>query len=315
MLNIEGILDSLYPDENDLLVFLEEHKFSGVYYKLNQDSHNVLKKSYLKQLHRNTLYLEELDELATHFHESEKKKIVLLKGAALLNRLYDDIGTRWMSDIDVLLPKNSVENFIQILFKLNFKEIEESKWEGNNFKGVYHKVKEGVEIVLEVHTRLFFHQEVDDYKLIKSAEHPFMNLSPEEEYLHLIGHCIFQHNFLKFYWLYDCLKYKEMYSDKFDLSELKALAKKRKLFRSLQIFYFVCDNFFHLPLDAKTKEVLELNSSSLWQSLLNGSLIYSGRQSGVRYFLFKFFTKDSFSTTISYTFFWLKNFLKKRLST
>ncbi|MBP8960592.1 MAG: nucleotidyltransferase family protein [Bacteroidales bacterium] len=66
---------------------------------------DILYKSYLKNLRRNTLIFNLLDKVFD-IAEAEKIKVYLLKGLALESTVYGNMGLRQMNDLDILVKKN-----------------------------------------------------------------------------------------------------------------------------------------------------------------------------------------------------------------
>lgn len=66
-----------------------------------------LKEAYYATLARNMLLYAELERVLESFHE-EGIEVILLKGVALAKTVYTDIGTRPMSDIDIMVRREDL---------------------------------------------------------------------------------------------------------------------------------------------------------------------------------------------------------------
>ena len=79
------------------------------------------KSIYLKQWLQNETHLNFLETNARSLLLLEPE-IILLKGASLLQDLYNqNLGARFMSDIDLLIPKNSLITIARYLEKIKVK--------------------------------------------------------------------------------------------------------------------------------------------------------------------------------------------------
>jgi hypothetical protein len=99
-----------------------------MYWKLKDSSvdvpsltFNLLRSTYYQTLARNTLMYRELERILRAMEEAGIEAIVL-KGAALAAKVYEDIGLRPMNDIDILLPRQSIKEAEQIVSELGYKE-------------------------------------------------------------------------------------------------------------------------------------------------------------------------------------------------
>lgn len=74
---------------------------------LPEDIEVELKEQFLKQAYRNTFLFNELDKI---LHQLNEKNIpvIVLKGAYLATAVYENIGLRGMSDIDLLVKKEDL---------------------------------------------------------------------------------------------------------------------------------------------------------------------------------------------------------------
>ena len=80
---------------------------------------SALNRSYLLQIASNTRVLAQLEEIANAF-TAHGVRLVALKGAAALLWLYDDIGCRWLGDIDLLVEERAVPEVRRIMEGLGY---------------------------------------------------------------------------------------------------------------------------------------------------------------------------------------------------
>jgi hypothetical protein len=95
---------------------------------------SLFKQQYYKTFARNTIFIENFKLIADQAHKNNID-LILLKGISLINNIYEDIGMRPMSDIDVLVKNNDVQQITNILESLNYgtNPIVKSKLFDSNF--------------------------------------------------------------------------------------------------------------------------------------------------------------------------------------
>ncbi len=126
----EGPTDSS-PWPAELLPLAEQHGLMGLLWASRGQCWpaaanpnglpSVAKRSYLLQTASNLGVLAQLEEIANAF-TTHGIRLVALKGAAALLWLYDDIGCRSMSDIDLLVEECSVPDTKRIMRGLGYRE-------------------------------------------------------------------------------------------------------------------------------------------------------------------------------------------------
>jgi len=123
----------------DWSVFLENARENGVsalvYSKLNEikeDCPNIpskvfaeLKKDYYLNATKNTLIFEELGKALEAFKKL-RLKVIVLKGAALAEKVYGNIALRPMSDIDLLVKEEDMMNVNEQLKTLDYRPTDAS---------------------------------------------------------------------------------------------------------------------------------------------------------------------------------------------
>jgi hypothetical protein len=80
------------------------------------------RKLYLAQVIRNVVALEQLQEIAVAFAQFGVEFLVL-KGAAALLLVYDDVGCRHLVDIDLLIPENRVREAHKAMEMLGYQRV------------------------------------------------------------------------------------------------------------------------------------------------------------------------------------------------
>jgi len=259
-------------------------------------------KAWKQQWFHNTVLQDTLTELALDLGED----VIVLKGMALLDSIYEDTGKRFMSDIDLLIPERDLERISRLFKDRGFSPITEAQWYGNDFKTEWTKTVNGIEVNIELHTRLFFHTEDIEWSTKEYSISPLRCLRNEEMVLHLIGHCAFQHNFLKLYWLIDVYLFQR--EKNIDWARIQVLASEMKLTKSVESTVYVLNKFF----DCKIEGVPIPNIKLV--NLLNEELLINPNQIGKSYFKLKHLLKDSVLVSFQYDLLWIlmkvKNLVK-----
>ena len=149
-------------DEDHLLKLVEFHKTGGIVYSNNEKLQFLtgkisekIKDIYIKNLYKNSVYLEFYEKIKRDF-----PMLIPLKGIYFLQNIYkEDLGIRYMSDIDILLKNIDAIEFIDhLVSKYNFikpekKEVEKFRKLRSHIR-VYGEYKK-VPIELEVHWQPF----------------------------------------------------------------------------------------------------------------------------------------------------------------
>ena len=86
---------------------------------LNVQTFNKLQQEYYATAAYNALLFRELDRILTALDEADIR-VILLKGAALAQTLYDDPALRPMSDLDLLVPFEKLDRAVQVANDLGF---------------------------------------------------------------------------------------------------------------------------------------------------------------------------------------------------
>ncbi|MFH1849545.1 MAG: nucleotidyltransferase family protein [archaeon] len=140
--------------------FVNTAKMSGLggiaYRRLTDDSKADFKSDYLSNIYNNTLYLNELDLIAKEF-KKHKVDLMALKGLALLESLYSDIGLRRISDIDIMVREKELNKAHELLVDLGYRLSERhdpSYWRKYHYHLLY--LNENKKICLDLHWNLIF---------------------------------------------------------------------------------------------------------------------------------------------------------------
>lgn len=279
-------------DEN----ILKEHHLEGFYYSKIENLPS-LKRAWLNTWAHNEVLLILAKSIQSKFPE-----VTFLKGISLLEDIYEDLGSRFMSDIDILVPINHLKDIENYLSLSGFVQIKNSKWYGNDFKIEYNKVENGREINVELHSRLFFHDQKNTWNYQVSN---LKKLSIEDNLVHIIGHCGFSHNFQKLYWLVDIYLYLHKYEHEIDMDFLLEKIKELKLKRVFEATLYILIRDFGLSYKFKRYQ-----GNSSFHFLLSKEFLMDPNQSGLNHYFVKHLIRDSIYESFKYDFFWMQNIIK-----
>ncbi len=163
----------------------------------------------------------ELSRLLERSSESGLAPPVVLKGGALASSLYDEIGHRPMGDIDVLIPREELEGWLDLARKASFRRLAPEMGPGLDRAIHYHialsREEEGA-ATIELHYGLiagqsdwrapdpaWFLERTEEWHPPSAATCAARQLDPTAHLLYLSAHAMLQHGgaSARMIWLYD----------------------------------------------------------------------------------------------------------------
>lgn len=278
---------------------INHHGLWGFTYKhwsnLLPELKHQAKDIYLKQWLQNQTYQKVLTNLRPRILLIDDS-LLILKGMNHLDDLYeDDIAVRFMSDIDLLVAPDKLENIKSLLIDEGFKANENEKWFGDQHKIELHQKIDGVDITIELHTKLLYHLDHFGYEKIRKPDGSWQ-LQIEERLVYLCAHYAFQHTMLKLYWFIDIALLIEKYP-LLNWERCKAIAKKWQVYNSFCYTIGVINESWG-PIAPPIKGTFQL--------AISNDLIWNTDQRSFKYLMAKNLVKDSFKTHLKYAYLWLK---------
>jgi len=91
----------------------------GLHYPVPQDVREVFEQAYYRAIAANVRFLEQLGQVRAAL-AGVGSPVMLLKGAALLDTLYENLALRLMGDIDLAVPRGQVSACRQVLLDLGY---------------------------------------------------------------------------------------------------------------------------------------------------------------------------------------------------
>lgn len=269
--------------------------------KLSGLAPDQLKEEYKIQWLLNQAYLDEVSA----WEVPDGLEGTLLKGMDLISRgIYTHPGQRFMGDVDLLISKEKMAQWGNFLERIGYRDITKETWEANNFKKMFLKVSGTLELVIELHTRLFYQEEEDfSWQLVPHSQlSQFTTLTPEDLFIHLCGHLAYQHTFISLHWLYDI--YLLVSQHELSWSLIRERAQKAQVLRSCQLVLKLLRDHFKLK-NLPDLDIPSIASFSCAKLITREFLIDPANYPN-RYFLVKHLTKDHLSQALAYDLNWFK---------
>jgi hypothetical protein len=283
---------------------LNYHDIIPYLFKFHEFRDSDAKTKYTNTWRRNINYQNLIKELG----QSKPKdlRVTLLKGAALSESIYSDLGSRPMCDLDLLVDYANLNRCVDWLKEYGFDEIVLESWKGDNFKRIFSLSTNQEDLIVEVHTRLFWHLDNDQYKYIDSRFSGFSLLAPEYQLVHLIGHLAFQHTFSKLIWIVDIYEFFQY--QKPNMTRVEEICREKELYSSFKMVVWILKNNFGLNVNVK----IQVWEKFLYRIFLDEKFLIDPNSNKFKYFVVKHFVKDSLLDAIKYDFLWLLNRIKKK---
>lgn len=251
----------------------------------------------------NQLYIQEIQSWNIPPHLFEKA--TLLKGFHLITSgIYEHMAMRFMGDVDLLVNAQDLMKWEEFFIERGYEDITMETWEANSFKKIYLKRFHGLELVIELHTRLFYQEEPShQWEKRQHSNLPgFLVLKDEDLYVHLCGHLAYQHTFISLHWLYDIL----ILTSKVELNwtEIAQKAKRSNVLKSCQLINTLLMTYFHQH-NIDNLGISYLAKKVCIQFLTPSFLCYPSERKW-RYWFVKHFTKDHLFQSLVYDLLWMK---------
>jgi hypothetical protein len=171
-------------------------------HNIDQNVMNRLKKAYLLTAAMNMRLYAELRRVLEAF-QHEGIEAIVLKGAALAETVYGDIGLRSMGDMDILVKKDNLPRAEKIMMNLGYftsplKRSREWYAENRHHLPPYYQLENGVKVDIHWHivkpSKPYHAKMIERFwkraRPIKLASTQALVLSPEDLLLHLCVHSL-----------------------------------------------------------------------------------------------------------------------------
>lgn len=228
--------------------FLYSHlsEIDEVWARIPEECRNNLKQSYYNTLMRNTSIKIELQRIISLLNKAGKQ-IIVLKGASLLDTVYQNIALRPMVDVDLLVKKKDLSEVKTILENYGYRKPGFLSYDSlEKFGGEIHLCKR--DISLDIHSSLsqyerfkdIFRIDLDEEVwtqsiVIKTQEGERRILHPNHLLMHLCLHQAVAHYFRGLFRFADLHETILAYQKALDWSYIIA---KAKTYRIRKIIYY-----------------------------------------------------------------------------
>ena len=255
-----------------------------------------------RQRQRNMLLCHEWEQIRSE----AGLDCLALKGMALLGDVYEDFGQRQMSDIDILIREGDLESWRRYLEGLGYQLVRTRRWQANAFKWDFSRMSKQGEVVVELHTKLFYREKQINWWQYADLENN--RLRPEACLAHLIGHLGYQHSFLKLNWLLDIHLFLKKHYREIDTDVFFGLLDQLPIKRSAQAVTYLLSRYFGHTSYVYGQGVLP------WHLLFTEDFLLAPKKSFWRYQMVKFFIKDSLPQAMRYNILWMWSRLRPQFS-
>lgn len=268
-----ALLDKFVKSDKKIDLRLNELMLLDEYIDLGSINNELCIKKILKKNHlRNTIIKNEISFLSQELNK-HNIEYCFIKGASLFSTVYDSYGSRYLSDIDILISKKSYESFFHIIEKkLNIKSKFISNYDYQKSK-INHSIdtlKLHSGIYLDIHSRItspmhFERCPISDYVIDSSYIYSELDNAKiatiESSYLICIYNGFLKNGIhKKSNFIIDLL----MLEKKIQNQELiKNLAIKYSLSKEYNLSRKLIDAVLSKKLDRFTRRILKLNSSNI----------------------------------------------------
>ncbi|MFT6070225.1 MAG: hypothetical protein ACJAT2_001780 [Bacteriovoracaceae bacterium] len=271
---------------------------------LDETLAHMAKSEFKRQWHLNQCYLDLLDELSAEF-KNKSISPILLKGTVLLKEVYPDLGSRSMSDVDILITKEELPRAVEILKLKGFEEHNQQKWKANAHKAELVRIENGIELVVELHCSLFYHCDDPIWETVNYTESPYRVLKKEHFFLFQCTHLGFQHSFLKLFWLLD-IHYWLIKNQEINEEEILKLARVHKVYNSLVFTLYFLNKYFSTPMGPQFQKAFK-RISPIKKKIFSADFLIDPKRSMPQYLLIKHLCKDSLKESLTYDLGWIKD--------
>lgn len=208
---------------------------------LPPSAEEALRIDYYANARRNLFLFRELAGLLTAL-SAAGVDVLLLKGAALAEAVYDNPAVRPMGDLDLLVREARVPDALRVLSGLGYAITPPAAYRNE----IVLQKHAAVGVILELHWQLFVspahHQTIpadwlwDTALPVQVEGAPAWILGPEAQILHLCGHLVLHHDgeAPRTIWLHDVAEVIALYHDRIDWENVLARAQAYGLLGAVQ---------------------------------------------------------------------------------
>lgn len=237
----------LIADYSKLLNIARDNNISQMLYPILRKHHDIpldfmdeLRKDYLSTAAKNTLIYSEFKNIAGAFNKN-RVAVIAMKGIALAEPVYQDIGLRGMSDIDLLIRKEDIKRANDVLEDMGYYAVDLSRFDGSDsyLTTCDYRSKNPLSPSFHVHwhivnstvpapylTNINIDEIWREAVRVKIADVPVLIMAPHHFLIHLCEHAMrVTHSASKLIYLLDVSTLVERYKDTLDWHKVVETSK------------------------------------------------------------------------------------------
>jgi hypothetical protein len=186
--------------------------------RISKEAKFNLRKNYLAVLSKNMNIYKELAKLLKRLND-EEIPVIVLKGAALAELVYENIAIRPMLDIDLIAKSNDIKRINQIFLELNWENQEYLSQSGFHEEFSKHASYTNGKVLIEIHPRIHELPKLDpwlDAVSAKICSNDTFILGKEDFLLHICLHLEDHYRTgleVNLIWYIDIVKFLEHYQE------------------------------------------------------------------------------------------------------
>jgi hypothetical protein len=255
----------------------------------------------------NLQLLEEVTKIEALFLENDIRS-VRVKGISLLNRVYDDISKRNLSDIDILISENDLVKASELLSSSGYLLQPQTKWMANRHKQDFRR-EDNLRYSVDLHTKLIFFEKPNF--LWRTVDvNGVCHLESQDHFFYLIYNWIYQDTMIGLHKFYDIYQVYSLYQATFDWARLNFLVTEFKMQKTMNICFMLLKKYFDISVPNQKLDIVCDKMTSPW---LDDSFLSNPKSQPLKYFFLKHRNK-SIKEAIYYDLKWLQAYWKPILS-
>jgi len=237
---------------------------------------------------RNTQIVNQLKEIVSLLSSAGIEPLLLKGSASLVERDYEHIGIRFLSDIDFMVHPEQIQEAYSLLMDAGYKKVDADFIFHDSYHHLWPIEKEGMPVMVELHRRVMgghstfeyipFSIDTSDKSTNSDFEHAWI-LNPTYKLYHAFLHTeLDDDNYnlktLDLRHIYDFTVLTKKYYTEVNWNELDQLVKSLKLDNNFQSYLNICKELFGLitPLTVDNKKVRSDYKKILKSFELRGSI-------------------------------------------
>ncbi len=243
------------------------------FFKTNSDEElfTYLNEIFRLNTNRNTQIVSQLKEIVSLLSSAGIEPLLLKGSASLVENDYEHIGIRYLSDIDLMVHPEQIEEAYTLLMDAGYKKVDADFIVHDSYHHLWPIEKEGMPAMVELHRRVMGGHSTFEYipfsinTSYKSDNPDFLNawvLNPTYKLYHSFLHTEvdddnYDLKYLDLRHVYDFTVLTKKYYNEIDWNELDRLIRSLKLVNNFQAYLYICKELFGLitPLTVDNKKV------------------------------------------------------------